>query len=281
MYDGRVGRWMTTDPYSQFHSPYLAMGNSSINQIDPDGGLSGDEDNDDIDLLDPQYNSLSDGNYRYSVPTVTPSGNNYTQTVLNLVGGKTKDAPFNTNAKLGGLTPFTEDVINISVTTMNYSLLAVGGGSSYAKNLTYARRMAGMVSKVDDGARIFSYIDEGIETLDDFARMGSQQPPPVTFNLAKNYMQISQMSKYIKEIEVGFKYAGKKLPADYILSTNQLNALKGNLKLVITKSIPKAKTLKSVQNMLNRPRWRFIDQIPGGRAALNKAIKDLNVTFGY
>ena len=42
MYDGRVGRWMTTDPYSQYHSPYLAMGNNPISLIDPDGGWSGD-----------------------------------------------------------------------------------------------------------------------------------------------------------------------------------------------------------------------------------------------
>jgi RHS repeat-associated protein len=41
MYDGRVGRWMTTDPYSQYHSPYLAMGNNPISNIDPDGGCVG------------------------------------------------------------------------------------------------------------------------------------------------------------------------------------------------------------------------------------------------
>ena len=40
MYDGRVGRWMTTDPYSQYHSPYLAMGNDPINLVDPDGGFA-------------------------------------------------------------------------------------------------------------------------------------------------------------------------------------------------------------------------------------------------
>jgi len=40
MYDGRVGRWMTTDPYSQYHSPYLAMGNNPIRMIDPDGGFA-------------------------------------------------------------------------------------------------------------------------------------------------------------------------------------------------------------------------------------------------
>ena len=37
-YDGRVGRWMTTDPYSQYHSPYLAMGNRPVSGVDPDGG---------------------------------------------------------------------------------------------------------------------------------------------------------------------------------------------------------------------------------------------------
>jgi len=40
MYDGRVGRWMTMDPYSQYHSPYLAMGNNPVKMIDPDGGFA-------------------------------------------------------------------------------------------------------------------------------------------------------------------------------------------------------------------------------------------------
>ena len=40
MYDGRVGRWMTTDPYSEFHSPYLAMANNPISKIDPTGGCT-------------------------------------------------------------------------------------------------------------------------------------------------------------------------------------------------------------------------------------------------
>ncbi|MGE0562551.1 MAG: RHS repeat-associated core domain-containing protein [Flavobacteriales bacterium] len=36
-YDARLGRWVTTDPASQFYSPYLAMGNNPISAIDPDG----------------------------------------------------------------------------------------------------------------------------------------------------------------------------------------------------------------------------------------------------
>lgn len=41
MWDARIGRWLTTDPYRQYHSLYLGMGNNPINGVDPDGGLFG------------------------------------------------------------------------------------------------------------------------------------------------------------------------------------------------------------------------------------------------
>jgi len=37
-WDGRLARWTTTDPYGQYWSPYLGMGNDPISGIDPDGG---------------------------------------------------------------------------------------------------------------------------------------------------------------------------------------------------------------------------------------------------
>jgi RHS repeat-associated protein len=43
LWDGRVGRWLTTDPYGQYASPYLGMGNNPINGTDPDGGKFNDE----------------------------------------------------------------------------------------------------------------------------------------------------------------------------------------------------------------------------------------------
>ena len=39
LWDGRIGRWLTTDPYQQFASPYLGMGNNPTNGVDPDGGM--------------------------------------------------------------------------------------------------------------------------------------------------------------------------------------------------------------------------------------------------
>lgn len=37
-YDTRIMRWLSIDPYQQYHSPYVGMGNNPINRVDPDGG---------------------------------------------------------------------------------------------------------------------------------------------------------------------------------------------------------------------------------------------------
>jgi RHS repeat-associated protein len=39
LWDGRIGRWLTTDPAGQYSSPYLGMGNNPITRVDPDGGF--------------------------------------------------------------------------------------------------------------------------------------------------------------------------------------------------------------------------------------------------
>jgi RHS repeat-associated protein len=39
-YDSEIGRWLSTDPYQQYWSPYVGMGNDPVNQVDPDGGIN-------------------------------------------------------------------------------------------------------------------------------------------------------------------------------------------------------------------------------------------------
>jgi RHS repeat-associated protein len=39
MYDSRIGRWMSTDPYGQYASPYVGMGNNPVSFVDPNGGF--------------------------------------------------------------------------------------------------------------------------------------------------------------------------------------------------------------------------------------------------
>ena len=38
LWDGRIGRWYRPDPYKQYHSPYLGMGNIPSSAFDGDGG---------------------------------------------------------------------------------------------------------------------------------------------------------------------------------------------------------------------------------------------------
>ena len=45
LWDGRIGRWLNPDPYGQYSSPYLGMGNNPINGVDPDGGCFDDDGN--------------------------------------------------------------------------------------------------------------------------------------------------------------------------------------------------------------------------------------------
>lgn len=52
LWDARIGRWLTTDPMGEFHSPYLGMGNNPISKIDPTGGSTQDP---------PDGNGFSDG----------------------------------------------------------------------------------------------------------------------------------------------------------------------------------------------------------------------------
>ncbi len=38
LYDSRINRWLTPDPYGQYFSPYMSMGNNWVMRVDPDGG---------------------------------------------------------------------------------------------------------------------------------------------------------------------------------------------------------------------------------------------------
>jgi len=59
MYDPSIGRWMTTDPFKQYSSPYVGMGNSWVNSIDPNGGFS-------FKLFAQVYSKIIGGSYYYN-----------------------------------------------------------------------------------------------------------------------------------------------------------------------------------------------------------------------
>ncbi len=61
LWDGRLGRWLTVDPYHEFHSPYLGMGNNPVSLIDPDGGQTDDWYKNNRTGKVEWFNSTSDG----------------------------------------------------------------------------------------------------------------------------------------------------------------------------------------------------------------------------
>jgi hypothetical protein len=49
----------------------------------------------------------------------------------------------------------------------------------------------------------------------------------------------------------------------------------------LTKTIPNATTKQTIVNQLANPCWRSIAQIPGGRQAIDDAIKGTGIIFPY
>ncbi|AUP79686.1 RHS repeat domain-containing protein [Flavivirga eckloniae] len=65
LWDSRIGRWLTTDPYGQFYSPYLGMGNNPISFRDPDGGFVCDDCPEGIFADGTEHISADGGTYVY------------------------------------------------------------------------------------------------------------------------------------------------------------------------------------------------------------------------
>ena len=98
LWDARIGRWLTTDPYGEFHSPYLGMANNPVISIDKDGGCvtcpgdakKGDTyrhaDYDDPLTFDGANWLDSAGNIALDGFTGTPSTNNYSALSTALTG---------------------------------------------------------------------------------------------------------------------------------------------------------------------------------------------------
>ena len=77
----------------------------------------------------------------------------------------------------------------------------------------------------------------------------------------------------------------KEYPASARLSPGEIHALDENLDFVLSKTVPGVRGLiksgksrelatQSLQNQLKLPRWRFIDQIPNGRARIQSILDE-------
>ena len=113
-YDPVVGRWLSTDPYGQYFSPYVGMGNNPANGVDPDGGLFGK-------LRANVYAFFSGGN------VVQDNYGNWL--VTQDVGSSQAGAPIPMGS--GYLLP---EAGVTSVTVQNFGLSGLGGTATFANS---------------------------------------------------------------------------------------------------------------------------------------------------
>jgi RHS repeat-associated protein len=82
MYDAVIGRWMSPDPYRQFASPYVGMGNNPMKYVDKDGGCVGPDCAPIAKVGDCMCSYVEDG-MRY---TEIPASDLYSDFAINEVG---------------------------------------------------------------------------------------------------------------------------------------------------------------------------------------------------
>ncbi|KAI9443777.1 hypothetical protein F5148DRAFT_1293014 [Russula earlei] len=81
MYDSRIGRWLSVDPYGADYSQYSAMGNDPANMVDPDGG-------DEKDPVAGQTMTKNGLEYTYNASTRT--WDRYTANIDEFVGAPSR-----------------------------------------------------------------------------------------------------------------------------------------------------------------------------------------------
>jgi len=122
-YDAQIGRWVQQDPYDEFASPYLGLGDDPINNIDPSGG----------DLLPVKF--------IYRVSSTISEGSNAISTASKMVN--TADHALNATSLLINVLNTGTNLLNTSITVSQVgSICRTPDGGSIklpegATNLTF------------------------------------------------------------------------------------------------------------------------------------------------
>src|SRR5690606_13153695 len=71
-YDAVIGRWLVPDPYGVHWSPYVAMNNSPMNAVDPDGGCE-NGDCQDLTFMNGDQNLVNEINFYAELAAIGPN----------------------------------------------------------------------------------------------------------------------------------------------------------------------------------------------------------------
>jgi hypothetical protein len=167
---------------------------------------------------------------------------------------------------------------------------AAGAGWFGARILGWAAKKFSSMWSAWRGSRVVTRaLAEGVEASAEQSARGLKGTPGPTPKLVAPNRPVgyTRMQDYIPSL-------GKpSLPATTPLTPQQVFALQENLQAVMTESMagyrqliasgrPRAAVLKGLQNQMFLLRWRFIDQIPGGREAIQSILREFpEITFPY
>lgn len=117
LWDGRIGRWLTTDPAKEFHSPYLGIGNDPINYMD----VRGDTIRRGNNMSERQFQRLLPKLKRGSTSAFNLLNNNKINTFIHI-----RNTPFPGNPRLMAITTvqytYKNKLENMSVFKYNTSI---------------------------------------------------------------------------------------------------------------------------------------------------------------
>lgn len=224
-YDADLGRWMVPDPYNQYHSPYLAMGNDPVNSVDPDGGWSWTTAAIGAGIGAAVGYAASDGDWRYTLAGAIGGG---------LIGG----ASFNTTAVMGSAGSETSWMTQVGTTTsLNaFGEVAMAGVNTMPNNINLINIvnietaspqeiMAQFQRAVDDAARSQSrsfnynryFKGNNAEITSTWKNVGSDYAIKLTINITdvdrarftlKRGDIGSGLYKFTKGIDIGLQFKG-------------------------------------------------------------------------
>lgn len=174
-YNHDLGRWFSPDPYGQFASPYLAMGNNPVSNIDPDGGYSVAEGN----YKSAGYRERQNNNFKpeYSEDNEETYASYIQRAKDRYLDGKDSWV----DGQLRDVSKYLEEVqkINTYYLNMGYSNVSVGANTDYLTN-----------------SEIALYVPE-LESLALVSKDGAQGDPSLDPRQPDDSWRVEQASEYI------------------------------------------------------------------------------------
>lgn len=154
-YDPQIGRWVQMDPFDEFASPYVGMGDDPVNLIDPSGG------------------SIFDGLTKAGLVTVTTVGGAILGTMIDVISGNDGGRGMIIGAGIGltaGLGSLSKQIalsmgihtVNVAVTVVNTSInTSYAGAATHGPNVGGTTPDYGALDPIKRLNEITKVMDEG------------------------------------------------------------------------------------------------------------------------